>query len=484
LIGGGYFEKDEIPASMWNFINLAFFIIALAVLLAVYWRSGKKTRDLNRRLTDLEVEEDRVFDFLHGIGAAFSEGVRSSELHRLIVESAVRILDGRGGALYLANKSETALTPSFISAGCPPFVQVPPHILEQMGNNPAALESYLQLQPVENGQGFIGECWETGQVQLVSGTDFHVEGSNSAIIGPLIYRHKILGVLAVANGVGATTFSEADLKVFRAIAEQSAFALYNEAIYIEAGEKKLLDRDLEIARDIQRILLPSAPPVFPGYGFSAVSIAARHVSGDYFDYIPLGSDRLGVAIADVSGKGIPASLITAMCRGVLRREAMESAVASDVLCRVNRLLYPDIKEDMFISMAYLILESTSGRVMLARAGHDAPLLYRAATQQVEKLSPKGMALGIDSGEVFNRVCTDFSFEMETGDCILLYTDGSTEAMNHQGEEFSLERLVDALKAGAPHGAAHVVSHIADDVKTFVGAEIKHDDITLIAISKT
>jgi len=473
-----------LPASMWNLINLAFFIITVSILVVVLKRASTNTGDLKRRLMDLEVEEDRVFDFLHGIGAAFSEGVRSSELHRLIVESAVRILEGNGGALYLANKSDTALTPSFLTPGCPPFVNVPEHILQQVGNNQGAIESFLQLQPIANGDGLIGDCWRNGQIKLVSQEEFSVLGSNSAIIGPLIYRHKILGVLALANASGGTPFGEADLKVFRAILEQGAFALYNEAIYVDAGEKKLLDRDLEIARDIQRILLPSEPPVFAGYTFGAVSIAARHVSGDYFDYIPLAGDRLGVAIADVSGKGIPASLITAMCRGVLRREAIESHKPSEVLRRVNHLLYPDIKEDMFISMAYMIFDANTGGITMARAGHDAPLLYRCDSKEVQKLSPKGMALGIDSGEVFNRVCSDFGFEMNAGDCLLLYTDGATEALNHLGLEYSLERLIEALKASAPHGACHVVNHIAEDVKKFAEDEIKHDDITLIAILKT
>ena len=469
---------------MWTFINLALFVAALAALVCFMVRARKNSRELERRLSELEQEEDHVFDFLHGIGAAFSEGVRSSELHRLLVESAVRIMDGAAGALYLANKDCTTLTPSFITQACPPFVTIPEHIQSQATNKQASLDSFQQLQPAASGEGLIGECWLSGQFRIANGQEFSTATSNnSAIVGPLIYRHKILGVLAVANGEESVPFSDADLKVFRAIAEQSAFALYNEAIYFEAGEKKLLDRDLEIARDIQRILLPSEAPVFDGYGFSALSIAARHVSGDYFDYIPLTSNRLGVAIADVSGKGIPASLITAMCRGVLRREAIESPLASDVLRRVNRQLYPDIKEDMFISMAYLILDSTSGRVEMARAGHDAPLLYRAATGQVEKLSPKGMALGIDSGEVFNRVCTDLSFEMETGDCILLYTDGATESLNHQGLEYGVERLIEALQSAAPQGATQVVNYVAEEVRNFTGTDLKHDDITLIAISK-
>ena len=468
---------------MWTFINLALFVAALVALVYFMVRARKYSRELERRLSELEAEEDHVFDFLHGIGAAFSEGVRSSELHRLIVESAVRITDGASGALYLANKDCTALTPSFIMPGCPPFVTIPEHIQSQSTNKQGSRDSYQQLQPAVSGEGLIGECWLSGQFHIASAGEFSAGKSNSAIVGPLIYRHKILGVLAVANGDESVAFAEADLKVFRAIAEQSAFALYNEAIYFEAAEKKLLERDLEIARDIQRFLLPSEAPVFDGYEFSALSIAARHVSGDYFDYIPLTTNRLGVAIADVSGKGIPASLITAMCRGVLRREAIESPLASDVLRRVNCQLYPDIKEDMFISMAYLILDSTSGRVEMARAGHDAPLLYRAATGQVEKLSPKGMALGIDSGEVFNRVCTDLSFEMEPGDCILLYTDGATESLNHQGLEYGVERLIEALQSAAPQGAAQVVNYVAGEVRNFTATDLKHDDITLIAISK-
>jgi sigma-B regulation protein RsbU (phosphoserine phosphatase) len=468
---------------MWSFINLALFVSALGALVYFMVRARRISRELERRLSELEQEEDHVFDFLHGIGAAFSEGVRSSELHRLIVESAVRIMDGATGALYLSNKDCTTLTPSFITPGCPPFVTIPEHIQSHAANKQASLDSFQQLQPAISGEGLIGECWLSGQFRTASTEELSAGKSNSAIVGPLIYRHKILGVLAVANGDESVAFSEADFKVFRAIAEQSAFALYNEAVYFDAGEKKLLDRDLEIARDIQRILLPSEAPVFDGYGFSALSIAARHVSGDYFDYIPLAPDRLGVAIADVSGKGIPASLITAMCRGVLRREASESPLPSDVLRRVNRQLYPDIKEDMFISMAYLILDSSSGRVEMARAGHDAPLLYRAATGQVEKLSPKGMALGIDSGEVFNRVCTDLSFEMEPGDCILLYTDGATESLNHQGLEYGVERLIEALQSAAPQGAAQVVKYVADEVRNFTGTDLKHDDITLIAISK-
>ena len=469
---------------MWTIFIPALCALLFAVVVFAMRKSRNQVRGLEKRLKELQKEEDRVFDFLHGIGAAFSEGVRSSELHRLIVESSLRILDAQAGALYLTNKTDTALTPAFITRGCPPLVEIPQHILTQALSSSTVIESFLQLQPVgKDATGLFPDCWKNGATRLITAGSDPQLPSHSAIVGPLVYRHRTIGVMALVNPLSTPAFEAKDLKVFRALAEQSAFALYNEAIYLEAGEKKLLDRDLEIARDIQRILLPEEDPVFPGYEFSAVSLAARHVSGDYFDYIPLGADRLGVAIADVSGKGVPASLIMAMCRGVLRREATASATASDVLRRVNSQLYPDIKEDMFISMAYLILDGGAGRVTLARAGHDAPLLYRAATGTVEKLSPKGMALGIDSGKVFNRVCVDLSLVMEAGDCILLYTDGATEAMNQEGLEYGIERLIEALRASAPHGATGVVRHVAEDVKSLAGADFKHDDFTLIAISK-
>lgn len=473
---------------MWTYIFLALFCGTLVALLLVLSSFTRRIGELERSRAEIEVEEERVFDFLHGLGEAFSEGVRSSELHRLIVESAMRILEAQGGVLYLIDKNDELLTPAYVSKGCPPLVNIPPQVLEQSEGASLALESYIRLHPVRRGEGIIGDCWQNGEnvalngVILDSSTPPQI-APTSALIGPLMYRRKILGVLGLANGPSSTAFTEADLKVFRAIAEQGAFALYNEVVYNEASEKRRLDHDLEIAREIQRILLPSSPPPIPGYMLAGINIPARQVSGDYFDYIPMDDTRMGVAIADVSGKGIPASLIMAMCRSVLRSEAPARMSASDVLRHVNAQLYPDIKEDMFISMAYLILDGAQGEVTMARAGHDAPLFYRAATGEIAKLNPKGMALGIDSGEVFNRVCSDFSFQMEAGDCVLLYTDGATEALDQDGNEFGLERLVQGLQENAARGADHVVRTLAEEVRSFVGSFPQYDDITLIAIAK-
>jgi sigma-B regulation protein RsbU (phosphoserine phosphatase) len=251
-----------------------------------------------------------------------------------------------------------------------------------------------------------------------------------------------------------------------------------------ANEKKRLDHDLEIARDIQRILLPAEAPAINGFQISGINVPARQVSGDYFDYIEVDKERFGVAIADVSGKGVPASLIMAICRSVLRAEAARNPSPADVLRKVNRQLYPDIKEDMFISMAYLILNHENNGVTLARAGHDAPLLYKRQSEAVTPIKSPGMVVGIDSGNVFDRLTTDFAIPLERDDCLVLYTDGVTETLNVDGDEFGLDRLMQSVRASANSGAQAIVKKITEDVREFTGPTPQNDDITLIAIRKT
>jgi phosphoserine phosphatase RsbU/P len=478
---------------MWTILLFGLLLASVAGWIFTALRQAQRIRILERSKEEIQVEETLVFDFLHGLGEAFSETIRPHDLHRLIVEGATRILDAHGGALYMADRTGTKLTPAFISKGCPPLVDVPPHILQQAASTPVALESYLRLHFVALGDGVIGRVWQTGEAVCLNefseapelaklrGTAF---GTASVMIASLLYGKQNMGVLALGNGPMDASFSQSDFVVFKSIAEQSAFALYNAIIYSEANEKKRLDHDLEIARDIQRVLLPAEPPSVNGFEISGINVPARQVSGDYFDYIKVDEERLGVAIADVSGKGVPASLIMAICRSVLRSQAAQNPSPADVLRKVNRQLYPDIKEDMFISMAYLILDHARNSVTLARAGHDAPLLYKRVSQTVTPLKPPGMVVGIDSGNVFDRITGDFPVPLERDDCLVLYTDGVTEALDTDGNEFGVERTVQSVRASADNGAQAIIARLIDDLRNFVGSHPQNDDITLIAIRKT
>ena len=478
---------------MWPILLFGLLVASVVGWIFTAYYQTRRIRRLERSHEEIQVEETLVFDFLHGLGEAFRETIRPQELHRLIVEGATRILDAQGGALYVTDRTGGRLTPAFISKGCPPLVDVPPNILEQAATTPIALESYQRLRPIIPGEGLIGRVWQTGQpvclddfseapdLAKLRGSAF---GAASVMAAPLRYGNQDLGVFALANGPMGAPFSQADFVIFKSIAEQSAFALYNAIIYSMANEKKRLDHDLEIARDIQRILLPAEAPAIDGFQISGINVPARQVSGDYFDYIHVDDERLGVAIADVSGKGVPASLIMAICRSVLRAEAARNPSPADVLRKVNRQLYPDIKEDMFISMAYLILNHELDGVTLARAGHDAPLLYKRRSQTVTPVKSPGMVVGIDSGNVFDRLTVDFAVPLEHHDCLILYTDGVTEALNGEGDEFGLDRTMQSVRASAADGAQATVKRVIEDVSNFTGSLPPNDDITLIAIRKT
>jgi len=478
---------------MWPTFLLGLLVASVAGWIVTGYFQTRRIRRLERSHEEIQVEETLVFDFLHGLGEAFRETIRPQELHRLIVEGASRILDAHGGALYVTDRTGGKLTPAFISRGCPPLVDIPPNILQQAAASPVALEKFLRLHTVGPGEGLIGRVWQTGQavclnelsdapeLEKLRGSAF---GSRSIMAAALRYGTQDLGVLVLANGPMGGPFSQGDFVVFKSIAEQSAFALYNAIIYSMANEKKRLDHDLEIARDIQRILLPAEAPAIDGFQINGINAPARQVSGDYFDYIQVDEERLGVAIADVSGKGVPASLIMAICRSVLRAEAAGNLSPADVLRKVNRQLYPDIKEDMFISMAYLILDHQRNGITLARAGHDAPLLYRRKSQTVTPIKSPGMVVGIDSGSVFDRLTVDFTISLERDDCLVLYTDGVTETLNAEGDEFGLDRMMQSMRDSANDSAPAIVKKIIGDVRDFTGSTPQNDDITLIAIRKT
>ena len=474
---------------------LVFFISGLLVaswvaFYLVYRKLLVRMEVLRKAREKIEQEESRVFDFLHGLGSAFSSDTRPDDLHRLIVEGAMRILETKGGALYIADRGGPTLVPRFISKECPPLVEVPLPILEETEVAPQALQSFLRLHTVEDGEGLIGTAWQDLAPVMVSAPDPALNALctasykiSSVMMAPLAYGERRMGVLALANGAMGATFLESDFVIFKAIAEQASFALYNAYIYAQAEEKKRLDNDLQVAEEIQRILLPSESPKLNSFDVDGINMPARQMSGDYYGYIPIDESRWGIVIADVSGKGVAASLIMAMCRSVLRIQAANGYSAAEVLRKVNEQLYPDIKEDMFISMAYMILDDQSSAVTLCRAGHDAPLLYSAKDGSVSKLTPPGMALGIDSGDVFNRISNDFSVVLESGDYLVLYTDGVTEALDSKDTEFGMKRMIQSIQASAGAGAEGMRRRLTDDLKEFVGDCPQNDDITLIVIRK-
>ncbi|NWK57315.1 SpoIIE family protein phosphatase [Verrucomicrobiaceae bacterium N1E253] len=472
-------------------------MIAIAALLFVICllalrKTALRLEAIKKEKEEILGEEMRMFDFLHHLGLAIERDITRNQLHKEIVDGFSKVLNADGGGLYLLSDDRKSLLPKYISKDCPPLVGVPVEIRHRAQKDPRAMDSYVRLTKVSVDEGVLGAALATGECMHVSNVKNHeafrdafvrYDEDVSALLSPLKHGGRDLGVVAVVRRLEHGGFSQNDFEVFRSVSEQSAFAMGNAMIHQELAEKRKLDDEIRTARDVQHVLLPSKEPKISGYRVSGSNTPARMISGDYFDYIDLPNDRAGIVIADVTGKGVPAGLLMAMCRSVLRMTSQNTSSPAEALAQVNRNLFPDVREDMFVSLAYVILDKTSGNVCMARAGHDAPLMFRSNIRNIEVIKPPGLAIGIDEGAVFERVTKDLSLQMESGDCLLLYTDGVCEAVDKHENEFGADRLESEFMKSAPMGAEAVVDSIKQAVSSFAGAEPQMDDITVIAIEK-
>ena len=479
------------PFDLTNTFCIALAVVCLALALALH-NQRRKAHKIRKKFHEMEGEEQRMFTFLHDLGLAIEGEPSSSQLSRIIVDGIDKVVSAKGGAIYHLSPDNLYLSPSYISEDCPPLIGIPVEVRKKATRDPRALESHVRLARVPVDEGILGHCLSLGEPIHVKDVKNHPAFRDaftrytddvSALLAPLRHAGKDLGVLVVARPHGDGGFTSNDFAVFRSSAEQSSFAIGNAKIHRLANEKRAIETELQNAREVQRILLPQCDPVVPGFRISGTNVPARIISGDYYDYIEAGQNQFGIAIADVSGKGVPAGLLMAMCRSSLRSVTQGQFSPSKALAAVNRQLFPDIREDMFISMAYGILDGDTGTLTLARAGHDPALLYRRATGRVEVLRSPGLALGIDSGDVFERVTKDQKVILKSGDCVLFYTDGVKEALNKEEEEFGMDRMADAFSRAAPLGSEAVLTRIQDELAHFTGDGPQMDDITLVAIEK-
>ena len=470
-------------------------LLALAIFTAVYIRvKERRTVERVARERDaIQIEERRMFNFLHGLGEKLQADHSPVTMHRYIVDGVADVISGDAGVLYLLDGETGQLVPAYQSANTAPVLPVPAEILSEydLADAESQYRSFIRLSTLVPGTCFISRVVQEKKTvcveNLIEHTDFAAGLSIfhkdvRLLAAPLIYASRPVGVLVVTRK-GGELFSQNDQEVFESIAEQSSFALGSAIVHAEAAEKRRFERELTQASEIQRVLLPRSAPALSDYEIAAEYKAARLVSGDYYDYIRVDEDRYGIAIGDVCGKGIAASLIMAMCRSNLRSRAPENLSPASVLHAVNHSIFPDIREDMFVSLLYLIVERGSNEITMARAGHEPPILFRRATGTTEVIETQGLAAGIDEGPVFKRSVKDYRFRMESGDILVLYTDGIIESENAEGDEFGMERLSRLIIENCDRSSQDLVNFITAEVTRFSAGMVQTDDITLIAIEK-
>ncbi len=308
-----------------------------------------------------------------------------------------------------------------------------------------------------------------------------MKAADVKVVVPLVSQGELIGLLNLGPRLSQQEYSADDRKLLSDLAAQTAPAVRVAQLVRqqqqEAQERERIAQELRVARLIQQTLLPKALPETPGYELAAHYQPAREVGGDFYDFVELGDGRLGLVVGDVTDKGVPAALVMATTRTLLRAVAQRIDSPGDVLERVNDVLYPDIPPNMFVTCLYAILDQETGRLHYANAGHDLP--YVKHEDGAKELRARGMPLGLMPGMAYEEK----EIFLMPGDSVLFYSDGLVEAHDPTRDMFGFPRLQGFV--GAHPGGATLVDFLLSELGRFTGADWEQeDDITLVTLQRS
>lgn len=451
-------------------------------------------RDLLQHHESLELGHHRmqrqhevIVRFLGRIADAYSAALDLEQVLRLIVSAGVETTGAGAGAIYLLDPETRKLQMRSAQGPFPPLYRDVP--VANLMRRWEELTRIAMRQRFDVGEGVVGQVAATGQpvrlpdaqaAGVLVGSVCDPVRRHAMLLVPLTLRGEAIGVMAVLNKRNADEFSVEDQFLLGTLAEQAGFYIDNARMVAALAAQERVQRELQIARDIQRMLLPAEPPALPGFDLSAFSQPALEMGGDYYDFFWVTEGQLGIVVADVSGKGVPAALTMAMLRTVMRTHALGNGSVRETLERTNLSLSGDLRRGSFITISYGVLDVQQRTLTWARAGHEPTLLVRGG--QVETHTPSGAAVGVLPHAGFAADLEVETLSLQPGDSVVIYTDGITEAMNSAGEEFGMDRLLQALRGHARASSADRIESIQRSVNAFVGDTPQQDDITLVVLT--
>src|SRR5437762_6324070 len=331
------------------------------------------------------------------------------------------------------------------------------------------------------GEGLIGHVAVTGQPYVsddVRRNPRYINArprTNSEMVAPIISNNEVIGVFDLESDE-LNAYSNDDVEILMLLASQVAIIIEKVMLHEQLIEKQRLETQLEIAREVQLQLLPPRDPKLEGFDISAYNFPTEEVSGDYYDWVRIYNDQIGIVIADVSGKGVPAALLMAFLRASLRAATHIGYAPHISMSKVNYLLWESIERNQFVTAFYGILDTTNRTLAYSNAGHNPPILIDAeGNAHFERRG--GVPLGMFRDSRYH----EYYATIDPGQMLVLYTDGVTEAMNSAGDEFGPERLVDAVKRGRHLSARELIDSIHRDVFDWTEGVGAHDDVTFFNI---
>lgn len=469
------------------------FGLGLLLFLWLYYRERRKNSNLQEKARLIQQEKLIVVEFMHNMVEALGEGLSKDELFQRIVHASI-VSTGALSACVFEKTPHSTLKGVAVEGLFPPHRPLPDKAKVKLTTRAKFIEQILKSEEFPLGEGVVGRVAQSRQAELIADArsdpriikhDDPALEVKTAICVPIMFRERLIGVLSVVNSSDGLPFNETDFSLVQSIAEQAGMAIHNNEFLNLQIEKKQIDVDLSLARNIQMMLVPQELPRIDGVDMDARYISSHSVGGDLFDIIKLGERRFGIVVADVSGKGIPASIIMAICRTNLRHFARSSLSPGEVLKRVNESMAGEMRQNMYITVLYAICDLDEGALTYARAGHEQPILCRWDRDRgvpiTESLKSEGMPVGLVEAELFDEVIEDRRIALAPGDVFVAYTDGLTETRNRQGKEFGSSRLADVVKTLRKRSTIELNEGVLESLERFSGNRRYGDDLTLVTM---
>jgi sigma-B regulation protein RsbU (phosphoserine phosphatase) len=418
----------------------------------------------------LDEEKERLkravkeLSILNDIGVAISSTMAVDKMTELILKRCIKHIGAEQGAIWLVEqKPEVDPLKTFMRVSDPVISGLPYRLGMNLVGWMLKNQKPLLINDLTKDERFKVIRKESANIR-------------SLLAVPLTLKNKMIGILCLFNKKDDSDFTQEDQRLLSIIAIQSAQTIENARLYEEERKLQALEEDLRTARHIQQSLLPKENPKLAGIDIAGLSIPAKEVGGDYYDFIPIDDDHLGIAIADVSGKGTPAALLMANLQACLRGQAVINRSVKDTVTKANFMLSRFMDMGKFITLFYGILNIKNKTFTYTNAGHNFPFLLDK-DGNLKTLEKGGIILGMFDTAVYEEE----TVQLKPGDLLLLYTDGITEATNDKEEMFEEKRLLKLLKDNQSLSAQPFSQKIVDEVLLFCGTIPQGDDITLVLV---
>ncbi|HMB94538.1 MAG TPA: SpoIIE family protein phosphatase [Tepidisphaeraceae bacterium] len=377
------------------------------------------------------------------------------------VEAVAQIMKTKAASIRLIDEERDELVIKAVHNLSPQYLQKGPIRLSQSEIDRVALSS----------EGFCYVRDVATDPRTLYPADGQREGIASMLSVGMSYKGKPVGVLRVYTD-HEQTFSQLRINLLKAVAAQAAAAIENTRLFNESLVAEALEKQVRMAAEVQQRMIPQTPPQIPGVELAAVYVPCFELGGDFYDFIPLPYDNVGLVIADVAGKGVPASLIMAAVRASLRAQVDNVYYLDEVVRRLNVSLHRDSKSSEFVTLFYGVLDAKNRRLTYCDAGHPPGLILRDG--KIIELKSENMVLGVDPEQTYRQAIID----LQPNDLLLLYTDGLADAMNFKQETFGRQRIFEAFGHGGAT-AEIAAQNILWEMRRFVGLTKRTDDVTMI-----